>query len=72
MPEISIVVPIFNECDNLDALVREVGQAMSKDNIAQSRGFELILVDDGSSDGYSAIVKTRIFHFLASRGLFDP
>ena len=51
MPEISIVVPIFNECDNLDALVREVGQAMATDNIAQSRSFELILVDDGSSDG---------------------
>lgn len=47
MPTISIVIPVYNERENLDALVREVGDAMA----ASKDSFELILVDDGSSDG---------------------
>ena len=44
---ISIVVPLFNEIENVAELVEEVKTAMDRANLA----FELILVDDGSTDG---------------------
>ncbi len=45
--EVSVVVPIFNEVDNIDLLVAGIRAAME----TQPRPFEIILVDDGSTDG---------------------
>jgi polyisoprenyl-phosphate glycosyltransferase len=45
--EISIVAPIFNEIENIPELYRRVSEVMS----AASKSWELVLVDDGSSDG---------------------
>ncbi len=47
---ISIVVPIYNEVENVDPLVTEVGRVLD----ASDREAEVILVDDGSTDGTSA------------------
>lgn len=44
-PEVSVVVPVFNEAENLPELLDRVESAL------QGRNFELVLVDDGSSDG---------------------
>jgi dolichol-phosphate mannosyltransferase len=41
---LSVVVPLFNEQDNVAALQREVASALA------GHDYELILVDDGSSD----------------------
>jgi glycosyltransferase involved in cell wall biosynthesis len=46
-PEISVVIPVFNEADNIDELVARVTPVM--ESCASS--FEIIFVDDGSSDG---------------------
>ena len=46
-PDVSIVVPIYNELDNLSDLAERIHAAMS----AQPLTFELIAVDDGSTDG---------------------
>jgi glycosyltransferase involved in cell wall biosynthesis len=46
-PAVSVVVPIFNEADNLEDLHRELTQALE----AMGRPYEIILVDDGSRDG---------------------
>ncbi|HQZ57396.1 MAG TPA: glycosyltransferase family 2 protein, partial [Ottowia sp.] len=46
-PDVSIVVPIYNEVDNLPDLVARIGAAMA----GQALGFELLAVDDGSTDG---------------------
>ena len=46
---VSIVIPVYNELDNIDELVnrcREVGDKLDRD-------WELVLVDDGSRDGSS-------------------
>jgi glycosyltransferase involved in cell wall biosynthesis len=43
----SIVAPIYNELDNLGELYRRVSEVMS----ATGETWELVLVDDGSSDG---------------------
>jgi glycosyltransferase involved in cell wall biosynthesis len=44
---VSIVVPVFNERDNLSELVARIDAAMAP----TGRPFELVLVDDGSTDG---------------------
>jgi len=47
MVEISIVVPLFNERGVVDELVRRLTEVMTK----TGRKYELVFVDDGSSDG---------------------
>ena len=45
-PEISVVIPVFNEEDNL----RELGERLIRTLTAMGRPFEIIFVDDGSTD----------------------
>jgi glycosyltransferase involved in cell wall biosynthesis len=45
-PDLTVVVPIYNEAPNLDALHRELAAALN----AWGRPYEVILVDDGSTD----------------------
>ncbi len=47
MIDLSIVVPVYNEEDNVDDLCRRVDDALG----GLSLSHELIIVDDGSSDG---------------------
>jgi undecaprenyl-phosphate 4-deoxy-4-formamido-L-arabinose transferase len=49
---VSLVIPVFNEQDNLAELIRRC-VAMGR---ALDDGFELILVDDGSSDESAAMI----------------
>jgi len=44
---LSIIAPAHNEADNLSLLVEKINQAASK----ITEGFEIIVVDDGSTDG---------------------
>lgn len=46
-PELSLVVPVYNEEENLAPLVREIAAALEP----AGRTYELLLVDDGSTDG---------------------
>ncbi len=45
-PDISVVIPVFNEEDNLRAL----GERLIRTLAAMGRTFEIIFVDDGSTD----------------------
>jgi glycosyltransferase involved in cell wall biosynthesis len=45
--DVSVIVPIHNEIENLEPLYAELVAALE----AQDRSFELIWVDDGSTDG---------------------
>ena len=45
-PEISVVIPVFNEEDNL----RELGDRLLRTLTGMNRPFEIIFVDDGSTD----------------------
>jgi len=51
MPELSIVVPIYNEAPNVEPLVAELRETV--DRLPQST--EILLVDDGSSDATFAL-----------------
>lgn len=46
-PEISVVVPVFNEAENVEDLHRQLTAALEP----LRRPYELLLVDDGSTDG---------------------
>ena len=46
-PEISVVIPVFNEEDNL----RELGERLIHTLTTMGRPYEIIFVDDGSTDG---------------------
>jgi glycosyltransferase involved in cell wall biosynthesis len=46
-PDVSIVVPLYNEVENLDDLHGQLTAALGR----TGRSFELVLVDDGSTDG---------------------
>lgn len=52
-PEISLVVPVFNEEGNLRALAAEIRETMDR----TGRLWELIFVDDGSTDGSLAVIR---------------
>jgi dolichol-phosphate mannosyltransferase len=47
MPEISVIVPLYNEVDNVAPLARQVLDALRN----EPRPLELVLVDDASTDG---------------------
>jgi glycosyltransferase involved in cell wall biosynthesis len=49
-PQVSAVVPAYNEVDNIPVLVSELRTALE----ATGRTWELLLVDDGSRDGTPA------------------
>ncbi|HUL74649.1 MAG TPA: glycosyltransferase family 2 protein [Vicinamibacterales bacterium] len=45
-PELSVVIPIFNEAPNLEPLYRELSETLK----GWGRAYELIFIDDGSTD----------------------
>ena len=52
-PQVSVIVPIYNEVESLEALVDSIAQTL----IPTQRPYEVICVDDGSKDGSTALLK---------------
>jgi glycosyltransferase involved in cell wall biosynthesis len=51
-PELSVVVPVFDEEENLPVLAAEIGAALA----TAGREWELVFVDDGSTDASPAVL----------------
>lgn len=51
--EVSVIVPIYNEVENLESLYRELTSALE----SQPRSYEILWVDDGSTDGSVAAMR---------------
>jgi dolichol-phosphate mannosyltransferase len=49
-PEISVVVPVCNEAENVEPLAREIAAALA------GRAYEMIFIDDGSTDETATIL----------------
>ncbi len=52
-PELSIVIPLYNEEENVEPLLEELAGALR----AVGRSFEIVCVDDGSRDGTFAALR---------------
>lgn len=72
-PYLSIVVPVFNEADNLEALYARLTSTLD----SYRKPYEIILVNDGSTDGTEALLNDfykrrpdnmRIVHFNGNFG----
>ena len=55
MSESLVIIPTYNECENIEAISRAV--------FSQSHRFDILVVDDNSSDGTADIVKKLIIEF---------
>ena len=53
-PELSVVIPVLNEAPNLEALHQQFSAALQ----STARPYELIVVDDGSTDASYDVLKT--------------
>jgi dolichol-phosphate mannosyltransferase len=53
-PEVSVVLPVFNERDNLGPLLAEIRTALQ----TAGRSYEVLAVDDASTDGSAATLAT--------------
>ncbi len=70
---ISIIVMAFNEANSLEVVVREIDSVLTE----LGRAYEVIIVDDGSSDGTQAIAdqlaremgRVRVVHHETNQGL---
>lgn len=67
-PQVSIVLPVFNEIEHLDEELERIRDAME----ASQYSFEIIVVDDASTDGSTErldeIPWIRLIAFRANRG----
>ena len=50
-PALSVVVPLYNEAENVPILQREIAAALGSGPGGAGLDYELVLVDDGSTDG---------------------
>lgn len=54
---ISVILPAFNEAENLKLLLRRLNRVF---NCLQLRSFEIIVVDDCSTDGTEALMQRKV------------
>jgi len=64
-PEISAVIPVYNELESLPSLLGELDPVLH----ATGRSYEVILVDDGSADGSGAWIEDRARRDPSVRGI---
>jgi glycosyltransferase involved in cell wall biosynthesis len=64
-PDISIVVPLYNEAESLPVLIEWINRVM----IENRYSYEVILVDDGSSDGSWKVVEQLAKTNASVRGI---
>ena len=73
MLQISVVVPVYNEVDNLEPLIQRIESALAG---RKAESWEAILVDDGSKDGTTPLMDElsprhpnfRMVHFVTNQG----
>ncbi len=73
VPEVSVVIPVFNEAACVSEVIEEVADELDR---SLGQAFEILVVDDGSSDGTTQIAlevaerreKVRVFRHTRNVG----
>ena len=55
---LSLVIPVYNEADSLEPLVAEIDESLQ----AAGLEYEIVFVDDGSSDGSFGVMQRLAAH----------
>ena len=63
--DISVVVPLYNEAESLPELVAWIDRVAKSNNLA----YEVIMIDDGSTDGSWGVVEELRKEYAAVRGV---
>ena len=66
----SIVLPAYNEAGNLRPLVEEAMDVAGSESMTRFRPTEVIVVDDGSTDGTGDVVESLAAEYGPVRGVF--
>lgn len=64
-PDLSVVVPIYNEVESLPHLIDAIASSLSDTKLS----YELICVDDGSTDGSTQLLKEQVLSRPDLRGV---
>ncbi len=64
-PELSVVVPIYNEVESLPHLIDAIASTLTDTQLS----YELICVDDGSTDGSTQLLKEQVLSRPNLRGV---
>jgi dolichol-phosphate mannosyltransferase len=75
-PHLSVVVPVFNERDNVAPLIGEIVAALRGNALLKGGGFEIVYVDDHSRDDTLAVLQglkattpeLRVLHHVNQSG----
>lgn len=75
-PHLSVVVPVFNERDNVTPLVNEIVAALRGNALLKGGDFEIVYVDDHSRDDTLAVLQglkatvpeLRVLHHVSQSG----
>ncbi len=75
-PWVSVVIPIKDERDNLPPLTEQLLKVLGSQDQSRTASFEILYIDDGSTDGSSAILdnlaaqhgEVRVLHFDRNYG----
>lgn len=76
-PWVSVVVPIKDERENLTSLTEQLLKVLGAAEASRSASFEILLIDDGSTDGSGALMDqlaaqhpaVKVVHFDRNYGL---
>ncbi len=67
IPVLTLIVPLYNEEESLPALFDELFQAMAEEDLHRlfdrQFSFELLMIDDGSTDSSAAIIREKIARY---------
>lgn len=64
--KLSIVIPCYNEAENIPLILERFQSVISRDDI------EVILVDNNSKDNSAEVLKKNLPHFSFARTIFEP
>jgi len=64
-PEISVIIPIYNEVESLENLIRRISDTLNDTQV----NYEIICVDDGSVDGTTELLRKQVDLYPHLRGV---